>query len=674
MTRSVTINTAGKPAAVLTASGFVPTIPALYVRFDPDLVLFRYGLSKTAYAPCPAYSADIVRADGSTKHYDLVQQTDNTATPPALCAAQYYYSQWIDWPVFPVGSNTPAAILSKFNLPPLGPIGGRIAQSGPNVWKGPNDNAGIDMHEPDTGERPDLGLWAEAFAKGMLTGDFSDCLNWAMGGMGQPEFVMDEATLKPIDKIARPWSTVTGVSGTPDLLTGPGANDTPWQYTEDHNPECFAGAYFATENPIFAEACQYQAVRVMLGSTFYMNVIPLTYSIPYWEEVRDLAWGTRSLVMAAKVTELVEADCAAKGIPVPAYLLPASTMKAMLDNVFKFLNDFWGTLPSWNTLGVVANFFPDTGFIDYHQQAVLLAARWWPKDYGPFAIGYAKNIIARTDVASGGFPACPTFYRIQLGPNFKDGDGSATPVPPIKLTAADFWDWSTAIKNNIQLAASGPGGYYNLAQADAQKLLKDPYNGMKYAVWDSYAAQEAHAVLADMVDMDRKGIVNFSATIPQLENCYSVQDQMLANWLAANPNNIVPARISYTVTPSAPPVTTLPPQPTPPPTGGTTVILIQGSKHTLSLANLKDASGTPHSLPSGMVPKFSISAGVTGVTLGAQAADGSQELDTAADAPAGQAGQITGTLAYPNGDQVTLTPAAFTTAAAEDKTGDIVIT
>lgn len=98
--------------------------------------------------------------------------------------------------------------------------------------------------------------------------------------------------------------------------------------------------------------------------------------------------------------------------------------------------------------------------------------------------------------------------------------------------------------------------------------------------------------------------------------------------------------------------------------------LLQGSTHTISVTNLRDATGTNRPLPAGMVPTYSPSPS-DAVTLGAQNADGSQPFTIGASF----SGPITftGKLTYPDGSLVALTPITVTVSAPEDVTGDLAI-
>ena len=102
-----------------------------------------------------------------------------------------------------------------------------------------------------------------------------------------------------------------------------------------------------------------------------------------------------------------------------------------------------------------------------------------------------------------------------------------------------------------------------------------------------------------------------------------------------------------------------------------TPVFLPGSLHVISLTNYKDANGNPDTAPVGVLPKYTIEPTAAGV-LGVQNADGTQPVTFAA----AFTGNVTfvGTLAYPNGDPVTLTPFICTIAAPEVKTADIVVT
>lgn len=102
--------------------------------------------------------------------------------------------------------------------------------------------------------------------------------------------------------------------------------------------------------------------------------------------------------------------------------------------------------------------------------------------------------------------------------------------------------------------------------------------------------------------------------------------------------------------------------------------LVTGSVHTISVTNLKDAQGNAvTNLPASMVYTYTPS-DASLVTMGAQNADGSQPFTVGATL-----GSLTftGTLVYPDGSHVTLTPITVNiVAAAAPKavTGDLTIT
>lgn len=99
--------------------------------------------------------------------------------------------------------------------------------------------------------------------------------------------------------------------------------------------------------------------------------------------------------------------------------------------------------------------------------------------------------------------------------------------------------------------------------------------------------------------------------------------------------------------------------------------LVQGSQHFISVTNLKDSAGKSIPLPGGMVPTYIPDAN-SGMVMGAQAADGSQPF-TVSDTYVGPF-SFTGTLKYPDGDPVALTPISGQVITDEDVTGDLTIT
>lgn len=99
--------------------------------------------------------------------------------------------------------------------------------------------------------------------------------------------------------------------------------------------------------------------------------------------------------------------------------------------------------------------------------------------------------------------------------------------------------------------------------------------------------------------------------------------------------------------------------------------LVQGSAHVISVTNLKDAQGKSVPLPAGMVPTY-VPDSASGMVMGAQNPDGSQPFTVSATYRGPYS--FTGTLAYPDGDPVALTPISGQVIADEDVTGDLTIT
>lgn len=95
-----------------------------------------------------------------------------------------------------------------------------------------------------------------------------------------------------------------------------------------------------------------------------------------------------------------------------------------------------------------------------------------------------------------------------------------------------------------------------------------------------------------------------------------------------------------------------------------------GSNRTLSVVNYKDTNGVAQPLPAGMLPKFSVDPAAAAV-FGTQNADGTQPVTFSA-AFTGNA-TFTGTLVYPDGNSIKLTPITVTVGFPENVTADIAI-
>ena len=98
--------------------------------------------------------------------------------------------------------------------------------------------------------------------------------------------------------------------------------------------------------------------------------------------------------------------------------------------------------------------------------------------------------------------------------------------------------------------------------------------------------------------------------------------------------------------------------------------LIQGSKHTIAVTNLKDSAGAAVPLPPGMVPTYS-AVPPSAVVFDPQNADGSQPFTI----DAGFSGPLVfnGLLVYPDGDSVQIPALTVNVMADEDVSGDLAI-
>lgn len=551
----------------ITASGRTAAIPGLLIRFDAEQIVFRYGKGEQI-APlvfdtttCPPYSVDICQDDGTViRHQDEPQH--------------FYFHQWRHHLVAVTVKNSPKQIFDAGLTLPFGVIGGKMPQIDPAqyVYKGPMDWAGITKLESTTGERNDIGLFAEWSSHFMLTGDAGPMLACAEGGQSQNIFLTDNATGRPIDKVARPLANTYYRHEGGDPLNDfnddlePAPSNQQRGFDNAHQPECFAMAYFATERDCFAEDTQYQSIAQFMGSIFYDGISNYQWPVPYWGQDRDFAWMWRSLILARKVTEMVEAKHAAAGTPFPAYLLPSTVFKQLMADMLIFLG-MWQNHPAMQVFHAATNAgAPDWGFQDYVNQGMNEAALLYPQEMKSFYLWIIGNAVKRCDGKSGWPPANPTAYRAKLGPNMVDGN---PPTPPFTgITAADYYQtWAACAAANLQESiAAGPGNYANnLSYAQAQALIADPLNGGNFAVWDYYAAMEICAVIAGAVFLDRAKIIDVSSTWPDLEACHTTLQGMLAKWIAADPKNVVPARVSIAV--DAQPPSVVQPPPSQPPTG-----------------------------------------------------------------------------------------------------------
>jgi hypothetical protein len=210
--------------------------------------------------------------------------------------------------------------------------------------------------------------------------------------------------------------------------------------------------------------------------------------------------------------------------------------------------------------------FPVQGWISPWQQdhvnnTILFAARNFP-EWIPAATMLAKNVLARTNGKSGWAPAHPSSYRLPLGVAtvFKEGQtwgtGSAAAVKDTDL----FSGWPEVWSNYAALCNT-PAGFANMSQANILKLIADPFNGGNWLGWDKGSPCFTVEALAQLVDLQRKGILDIDGAYPgeDLEATYALQHNYLKK------QGIMAPRWSIAVPPKGTIVIPIPPAPPPQP-------------------------------------------------------------------------------------------------------------
>jgi hypothetical protein len=537
-------------------------------------------------------------------------------------------------------NKSPRQLVDARRMFPYGASPVPIPSQPPRIlYNQPMATSWLTIYMPTTGERPDIGLTTDASAYAMLGGDPGSMIDAALSAESCPFHFRDQSTDQPIDLIQYPGANaydIPGRQGAPWLCKGPpfpsqggySMYGGGWQPQQAHLTEMSYVAHEFTGDLGFLEDLQYAANFVLIGDATLSSAHGKP--IPYGE-YRGLAWAVRTLFMAHIATRDAESAGIATGPGTP--YKPSSYFKTLLDNTLAY----YSPIMSDPAQQIFHTFVPAGTFApwqcDYMLLAVAFGVLTGHSDWQPFFLWLLQNAIDRLIGTNGYPPAWAAYYLDGTQPSW----------------AAAF----NALQQNPQ------GGTPPTPEQRAA-LAADPFNGGIPLGTPEYL-QTTSAVIAAAQHIDNLGICAIRAAFPNLDQCFVTVNTMIKN-------SSQEARHAITSDVSVVPTSIRQPS------GGTSMDLVTGSVHTISVTNLKDAQGNAvTNLPASMVYTYTPS-DASLVTMGAQNADGSQPFTVGATL-----GSLTftGTLVYPDGSHVTLTPITVNiVAAAAPKavTGDLTIT
>lgn len=510
-----------------------PHLAGYKVYFRPDEIIFHWGTARDkSVAPrnLPPYTAEAFKDGVSVQKYTIGNDKN----------LHWWASRWLHEITPDKIIRTPKDLIEGFLAPPFGDMGITPDPISSPVFEGPMGTAGLVTYEPTTGERSEIGIETDWGAHFLRTGEASGMIETGKAAFSMPMFWTDERTGKPWDLIKEPSANTywTPVQGSPWM--GPWAPASvppnPWTLDGAHGMEDEGLIYFATGLDRHLEALQYRAIAMFLEDAYTSGKAGYAVCAP--AQTRKTAWTIRQLAMACKATEMREAQG-----NFPDYLLPSATLKQMLDNQFDWFRKSYTTVSALQTFHVWPDYRAAFWQQDYLNTAFALPAMWWPDKYADVYLWTLYSTIQRTNGKSGWPPAFPTVYYIGL---FVDS--------PMNTVWLDSWAdaWKKFVAD--QLAGTDPqGNNGQVTQAIADALAKDPYNGGVYAYTGVDYPLNVRGVLAFAVWLDRNKIVNVSATYPELEQCYAVQDAM------AKRRNYMTERWSLAVDPQPVTVITIEP-------------------------------------------------------------------------------------------------------------------
>lgn len=537
-------------SATLTIAGNVynypagPTYPGVSVEFLTDDVIVHNGLCAPPTGVTPTH---------------LVQHTcqlfkDGTAITPVV---QVPFLEWnseygFDLNPDPTPAFTPAQLIAKRLALPIGPIAtGKAPAFTKRTYTGPGSLAGVTAYMGQTGERDDIGLFYENSAEYFFNNNPANLLAFARGLRPFDVFVRDESTGKPIDKIKYPKaSTYPGSQGQP----GPGQpgyiapspappNPVPTNWASwdwGHVPEAAYLAFCLTGKLRYLRILQYYANESTLWSIFKPFAVPFAPTTPIGQ-TRGVAWCPRNVLFARRATELAEE----LGLNISEYgLMPSSYFKQQCDLNLRLFREFYMADPAIQ----VHRFWPLSAYPSPWQQDYLgivlgMWAYMYPGEIDDLYLWDLGNLMPRVDGKSGFPPCINSTYRLNCGPNFP---ANAAPNP-FTCKPSDFDpDWG-ATYARLKAGTNYAVGEVHLTAADFALADADQYNKDQWTAPDLFYHFHVHARLAIALFLDTQGTLagKVSAAWPELKQSYGHIHQMALNWMAKDPANVFPAKVSF---------------------------------------------------------------------------------------------------------------------------------
>lgn len=429
-----------------------------------------FGAANTACANVPAYTATYYN-NGLKIHQEQVPY-------------HFWFSRWrwprMDRPI--VRPNALTGFVPKFSPSAKAPSTSSLA------YNFPMDDAGILLQMPTVGDRPEIGLFTEAQAEYIVTGNKSalaTLIAQAETAGSVPWHMRDENTGAPIDLIKHPlchWTYLTyNIKGEEWVHK----TQTTWDVDGAHMPALAYVAYLLTDDPYYLEELQFMTGWT-IGCLLYHRVndegASITNPLPRINpsETREYAWGLRSLFENMKT---------APASP-PSWLLPQSYYQAVEKVNLDYYNNF---LNHAGTPAAGFHFVVDPNICDSWMTSYLVCAI----SLGVM-LGYTEWQAALT-------------YTVYPLKRFSDGKSGWSPqwFAPYTLAAADFtgvtaddWAglWAKFIADNkIDITKFPPAGTW------AQQAIvgQSPYYS-----WVTRAALAFAAKLGDTEALACFGNVN----------------------------------------------------------------------------------------------------------------------------------------------------------------------
>jgi len=212
------------------------------------------------------------------------------------------------------------------------------------LYVNPMDSAGIDQGMGTTGERIDLGLISEPLGRWMLspsTANYEAAMrSWAEASSSIPNRFRDENTGAPLSLVTYPGATYYGTDGggsTPYIKSAPWLNANQvacaWGPDGAHYPHLAYIPFAATLDPYYLENLQFDGLDVFMESQYYAGN---SYVQP--SQVRNMAWGYRTLFMAWKGTKIAN-DIST----LPSWIGSIATWDSLVARNIYWANAIWRT-------------------------------------------------------------------------------------------------------------------------------------------------------------------------------------------------------------------------------------------------------------------------------------------------------------------------------------------